>query len=346
MRDANTRKRYRNNYGYGDTRTATFKLPAGAKYKVTLAHIGTDPKYRNTPNPDYDYTLEFPVTTTGNPSIAIAPEDPQGILGVHNESDTYFAAGKDATLNIAWLTSETVAQIPANRARLRLGVGEELYLKITPAIESATWTTMVGTLSPNTGSTVILTLDDTIGSAKKVTADYLGQSLDKEFEIFAPTGIDHADIASTNSYPVGEASAGMHLFPVVVAPTDVSFYNVQMLEVGQAATGISGYFTVHAPISHVGHGADIWFKLDEENHWPSSWDYAELTNWPAPWDQSGAFTWNIPAKWKVVNPGVTPTEHTIAGWNQVFSIAVGGAITINKFNHSVTRDTENSITSH
>ncbi|MEO8615219.1 MAG: binary toxin-like calcium binding domain-containing protein [Luteolibacter sp.] len=343
--DANTQKRYRTNRKYGETQTETFKVPAGAKYKVTLTHIGTDPKYRDDPKPDYDYTLEFPSVATGSKAIAVIPEDPDGILGVHDESETYFADGKDATLNIAWLTSETKAQIPTDRARLKFGVGEEINFKVSPVLASATWTKTVGTLDVTTGTKVLLTLDDTTGAAKKVTADYLGQPLEKEFEIFAPTGVDHADIASTINYPIGQASAGMHLSPVVVAPTDVSFYNVQMLEVGQAATAISGYFTVHPPISHVGHGADVWFKLDEKNQWPSTWDYATLTNWPGPWTQAGAFTWNIPAKWKVVSPLATSSEHTITGWNQVFSIAVGGAITIEKFNHSVTRTTADVITS-
>jgi hypothetical protein len=343
--DANTQKRYRTNHKYGDTQTDTFKLPAGAKYKVTLIHVGTDPKYRDEPKPDYDYTLEFPSVATGSKAIAVIPQDPDGILGVHDESETYFANGKDATLNIAWLTSETVAQTPTNRARLRLGVGEELYLKVSPQLPSATWTTMVGTLDATTGTQVILTLDDTTGAAKKVTANYLGTTLEKEFEIFAPTGIDHADIASTINYPVGQASAGMHLYPVVVAPTDVSFYNVWMLEVGKPATNISGYFLGNPPISHVGHGADVWFRLDEKNQWPSTWDYATLINWPSPWTLAGSFTWDIPAKWKVVTPVATSSEHTITGWNQVFSIAVGGAITIEKFNHSVTRTTADVITS-
>ena len=138
----------------------------------------------------------------------------------------------------------------------------------------------------------------------------------------------------------------MHLYPVVVAPIDVSFYNVQMLEVGENASNVTGYFLDHPQLSHIGNGADVWFDLDEENQWPSSWDYANLTNWPSPWDKDGGFTWNIPAKWKVVNSTGTSPEHTITGWNQVFSIQIGGTITIQKFGHSVTRTTANVITTN
>lgn len=346
--DANTQIRYRTNRKFGGTQLETFKVPAGSKYKVTLTHIGTDPKYRDHPRPDYDYTLVFPSLATGSPAIAIASQDPDGILGVHNESDTYFAYGKNATLNIAWLTSETVAKTPTDRARTRLGVGEEVNFKVSPSLTTVTWTTMVGTLDTNTGTPVKLTLDDTTGAAKKVTADYLGQSLVKEFEIVAPTGVGNATVASTISGVVGTAGAGMHLYPVVIAPTDVSFYNVEMLEVGQNATNITGYFTTNTPGSHIGHGADIWFKLDEKNQWPSNYDYATIgsISCPPPWTIAGSFTWDIPAKWKVVSPLATSGEHTITGWNQIFSIQVGGTVSVQKFGHTVTRTISNVSTSY
>jgi hypothetical protein len=201
---------------------------------------------------------------------------------VHDESEQFFAYGKDATLYIAWLTFETVAQTPTDRKRVRLGVGEEVTFKVFPPLEYASWTTAVGALNTTMGSQVKLTLDDTVGAAKKVTADYLGQTLEKEFEIFAPTGVDNATVESTVSGTVGYAGAGMHSKPVVVAPTDVSFYNVRMLEVGRDATNITGYFTTHTPPSHIGHGADDWFKLDEKNQWPSFYDYAVLGSTDCP----------------------------------------------------------------
>ena len=339
-------ERHRTNRAYGQTQTDTFRLPKGSKYKVVLKYAGTNPKYRDEPRPDYDYTLEFSSPTNTDQAVAVIPEDPDGILGVHDESETNFAEGKDATLNIAWLTSETVSLTPADRARLRLGVGEEVTLKVFPPLGYTTWTTTVGNLNSTTGDTVILTLDDTTGAAKKVTADYLGQALEKEFEIFAPTGVDNATVASTVNGTVGNAGAGMHLYPVVVAPTDVSFYNVQMLEVGQAATNITGYFTTHAPPSHVGHGADHWFQLDDKNQWPSIYDYAVLgsADCPAPWPIAGSFTWDIPAKWKVVTSIATSSEHTITGWNQIFSIQTGGTASVEKFGHAVTRTTSNIST--
>ena len=326
--DANTQKRSYKNSRYGQTQTETLHLPAGAKYKITLTHIATDPDYHDDPNPDYDYTLEFKSNSTDT-AIKAIPEDPAGILGVHGESEQFFASGKDATLYIAWLTSETVAENPTDRKRVKLGVGEEVNLKVKPSKEDTSWNASVGKFNLDKGSAVLLTLKDDVGAA-----------------LFAPTGIDSAVVKSTQSYSEGQASAGMHLYPVIMAPTDVSFYKVQMLEVGEDASNISGYFLDYQQLSHKGNGADVWFNLDQKNQWPESWDYATLTGWPSPWTKFGSFTWNIPAKWKVNNSTGISSEHSIAGWNQVFSIAVGGAITIQKFGHSVPRTTSNVITSN
>lgn len=336
--------RYRTNRNYGQPQEGTFRLPKGAKYKVEIIHIGTNPTYRGSPRPDYDYTLLINYASN-DPTTAAIINDPQGIFGTHNESNSFFADGKDAILYIAWLTSETIAQNPTNRKRDKLGVGEEVNLIVKPPMEDTSWTVTTGELDEETGSTVLLTLKDEIGTAQ-VNAVFLGQTLTKNFTIYAPTSIDSSTIKTTISYPIGQASAGMHLYPIVVAPTDVSFYNVQMLEVGENATNVSGYFLDHAQLSHIGNGADIWFDLDDKNQWPDTWDFARLTDWPAPWNKPGSFTWNIPAKWRVDNSTGTSPEHTIVGWNQVFSIQIGGTITVQKFGHSVTRTTSNDITSN
>ena len=52
--------RFRTNRDYGVPQTDTFQLPKGAKYKVTLEWIATDPDYDGDPSPDYDYQLELP----------------------------------------------------------------------------------------------------------------------------------------------------------------------------------------------------------------------------------------------------------------------------------------------
>lgn len=339
--DLNMKPRFRTNRKYGEVQLETFHLPKGAKYKVTIEHVSTNPNYHDDPKPDYDYTLNIS-SAANSGDTAVLTQDPQGILGIHGESTSFFATGNEAMLYIAWLTSKTVAQTPTNRARLKFGVGEEINFKIRPAIEEANWTTTTGgDFNHEDGADVILRLKDSTGTGKKVTASFFGYALEKECEIVAPTGIASADIKSPTEYPVGQAGAGMILDPVVVAPTDVSFYNVRLKEVTGDASAITGYFLKpgQTPPRHgTEQGAGHWFPLDEKNQWQ---DEAGSSGWPAPWDEAGSYTWDIPVQWMVVGYDFTTNEHDMPGWLQVHSIAIGGTVTVEKFNRKVTRTTAN-----
>ncbi len=101
--EGDTQVRQRTNRAYGQTQTDTFHLPKGAKYTVVLKWVSTDPEYRDEPNPDYDYTLEF--TAPVNAHLAI--EDLGTILGVHDEGDYFYADEKEAKLHVPlfeWIT--------------------------------------------------------------------------------------------------------------------------------------------------------------------------------------------------------------------------------------------------
>lgn len=87
--------RSRTNRDYGTPQTDTFRLPKGAKYKVEIIHVATNPKYRGSPRPDYDYQLEI-----DDDANCLVVDDPQYILGFHTDSDPFFASGKDATLYV------------------------------------------------------------------------------------------------------------------------------------------------------------------------------------------------------------------------------------------------------
>jgi len=88
--------RFRTNRDYGVPQTDTFQLPKGAKYKVTLEWIATDPDYDGDPSPDYDYQLEFDLDAN-----CLVVDDPDGIITDFNgDSEEFFAEGKDATLYV------------------------------------------------------------------------------------------------------------------------------------------------------------------------------------------------------------------------------------------------------
>lgn len=96
-------ERFRTNREYGEPQTDTFHLPKGAKYKVTLEWIATDPDYDGDSSPDYDYRLEI---DTGANCLVL--EDPDGIItALNGDSEEFFAEGKDATLRVPlfeWIT--------------------------------------------------------------------------------------------------------------------------------------------------------------------------------------------------------------------------------------------------
>jgi hypothetical protein len=129
-------------------------------------------------------------------------------------------------------------------------------------------------------------------------------------------------------------------------PTTVSFYRVQMIEIGENATAVTGYFTSHWPLAHDFNAqADHWHPVDQNNliDEASKMDtcrYSGNNLMPSPWSPGGQFTWPIPAFWSV---GGGPTN-TLTWSDQVFKLDASGTMTITKFNQTVTRTYYNVIT--
>jgi hypothetical protein len=195
-------------------------------------------------------------------------------------------------------------------------------------------------LDGTNGASTIFTAPDTVTNCT-ITVNFEEGSFTKEFSVFAPTGIVSAQIESTTHFALGYSAAKMHLYPIIIGPTNVSFYQVKLMEVGEDASNITGYFLTNTPPSHIGNGADVWFSLSQDNSWPIDWDWAGLWGSPPPWS-SGGFTWNIPARWKVGNG----STNSMTGWNQIFSIDANGTVTVQKFGHGVTRTTNDVITTY
>ncbi len=114
--------RYRSNRRYGQVQEDTLRLPKGAKYKIELIHIATNPRYRRTPRPDYDYSLEIDDSANG-----LVILDPQGIMGDHYESTSLFAAGKDATLHVPLFEWVTPKESPVTAPNDTSGNGQNEF---------------------------------------------------------------------------------------------------------------------------------------------------------------------------------------------------------------------------
>ena len=245
------------------------------------------------------------------------------------------------------LLTQTVSATPTNRARTTLGVGEEvdvyLYSPYTSPYDpvppnwstNVSWTTTAGSVSPLTGGSTGLTAPSNAASVT-VTMHYNTVAFSTNFTVVEPTTVVCAVTVGRTYFDIGQAGAGMHITPYV-GPTNVSFYQVQLMEVGQPATDVQGYFLdlAHpAPPHDYASKADHFdIQLGYDNSWPANYDWATSGVYRSPYSQ-GSFTWHIPAKWKV---GSGPTNDLAASWDQVFTLAPDGTVTVQKFNHTVTR---------
>jgi hypothetical protein len=166
------------------------------------------------------------------------------------------------------------------------------------------------------------------------------------FNVIAPTGLASVVITSTNHYPNGVSGAGMHA-NVTIGPTNVSFYRVKMVEVGNDASEVSGYFTStnHPPLSHKNAGADKWHPIGYNNLILDDVDnayYEGATLLPSPWSPGGGFKWEIPAGWRVMDAiGVT---NPLPWSDQVFTLGADGRMSVSKFGRTVSRTTQDVIT--
>lgn len=295
--DLNTRKRYRTNQKYGETQTETFYLPKGSKYKITLKHMGTDPAVQ-LPSPDYDYQLDFDPSTGADDAAAVT-DDPQGILGEHYESDPFFAAGKDATLYVAWLTSETIATVPHNRRRTKLGVGEPVKLTIKPSSVPAPVWMLTGTfgnstINPGSSPTANLTAGER-ACTPTVEATINLSTIKLDFTVVQPSGLRARKIRDLN-IPAGTQGAAMDL-EFTVLPDDVSFNDVEVIEIDKGTQNVTGFFLPFTPAQLKHTPNPNWFPLSVNNTYP---DTAGFEGWgtPATWSQ-GTYEWAIEVRWRV-----------------------------------------------
>lgn len=333
--DANTQRRYRTNRQYGVTQTETFYLPAGAKYKVTLEHIATDPQYIGPPSPDYDYTLNFTSGST-NSAITIATQDPSGMLGVHDESVQFYASGKDATLYTPWLKSVAAAPFPFDKDRKKIGVGEVLNLTIKPSsLPSPSWT-----LAGTPGSSSVTPSGSTASfeagiraCTPQVKVTSLGTDVKIDYNVVQPSG-EQATKASENTYAAGTQGAGMVL-SITTLPDDVSFNNVEVIEVDKGTSNVTGFFSSYSAASLQHHPTATWTRLSVTNKWS---DVAFITGYgtSSTWAQ-GTFQWAIEVRWRVFNKETGQGEF-LANRTQVFTMHdTTGRTTITKLGQSVTR---------
>ncbi len=235
--------------------------------------------------------------------------------------------------------AQCVASTPTNTARTTIGVGEKVTVGFSPWLPvNATWSVSAGSISPARGTMATFTAPSTAAANVTVRATIGNTTISfPPFTVVAPSGVDHADIVSTNSYPAGQAAAGMQLY-VTFAPTNVCFSNVSVMEVQVPATNIYGWFT-NSTLQHlVDTNANKWVPLNSDNQLIDTVGGGPYTNW-----SSGGYTLITPNVWQVSGSAAT---NAMVSVSTIRVIDPSGTVTVQKCGRQIQRTTNNVITTN
>ena len=235
------------------------------------------------------------------------------------------------------LTSQTIATSPANRARTKIGVGEEVELTVKG--NPATWkiTSGTGTLSPNTGtrSKVTFTADDKAGSTT-ITATGSGCSCVNTitFKIEQPSNWTMKRKPGTNlRHTHNRPSCGWHGI-MYIHPNDVNFYRVQARELDSQYVGTGSYSgdtgdwhgsypppdraSEWVPITMTNHTDADGSKLDAEDNIDTGDGDPALTGTIPPFNV-GAGHFDIVFQWKVRGSANLHSFASVRQEDEIFS---------------------------
>ncbi len=319
--------RTRKSSGFGIVETKTFTLPKGAKYTVSLVHEGTDGKYRDTPRPDFDYTLEFSTVNTDADTVLIT-EDPQGMLGEHWEGTPFFAAGKTATLYTAHITSETDATVPANTKRRKLGVGERATVSVVPAGLTHGVLSLTGS---NVGNSTIDAQSGRfragyLACSPSITTTIDSKTLQIDFTVIPPSIITFEKVAGSENNHTSPLSVSMEA-KIYLGPSDVYFGAITAIQERVVAAVANGYFSgqngePHTTINPTG----LSSNLVPGKGWELQGIDTISGGTNGPMYQAGTFTWSIPWTYRI---GTEEGDIGIADHVKTLVIQPGGKAKLN-----------------
>jgi type VI secretion system secreted protein VgrG len=258
--------------------------------------------------------------------------------------------------NACTITSQTFATSPADRARTKIGVGEEVDLTMTPG--PATWaiTSGSGSLNPSSGSyaTVTFTADDNGEDPEKtvtITATGSGGTCSITFTVVQPSSVSMERKQGTPlKHHEGRPDCGW-IGVEWIHPNDVNFYNVQRREVDSRCVGTGCYsgpeFNGALHGRYVG-GFGLWANVHMRDHDPAKGSKAAMEDHiyggdpgPAVGDkppfQPGTASFDIIHQWAVCNgtPHDFPAirqEHVISADGTCVS-AKGGNVEITMYSN-------------
>lgn len=132
-----------------------------------------------------------------------------------------------------------------------------------------------------------------------------GDTYDILWNVVQPTG-ERASKTGDLSYAAGIQGAGMTI-KYTTLPDDVSFYNVEMLEVDKGTSNVTGFFTPFAAALLKHNPNPNWGTLFPDNHWDDTagfdgWGFPPSSGHPRSWAY-GTYQWAIDVMWRTVGEG-------------------------------------------
>ena len=260
--------------------------------------------------------------------------------------------------------------IPTNRIRTTIGVGEFVDLSFQPKTfrsqftfapylpTNTLWSASAGSPAQTNWSDITFTAPSNAANVTITTQLPNGQTLRNDLNVLEPKGVTDAILISlyTNDFfPTNTSGAGMYRH-VYVGPTNVSFGRVQFMEALTNPASIRGYYAdtnnyPNAAVQLMDNMANSWFPIGPDNSWTNNghndghdYDRAFWGGDGAPWSPGGGFSWEYSPKWKVGDAG--HTNNVPNPWSQQMTLGSDGSMTIQKFGHTVTRNTNNVYTTN
>jgi hypothetical protein len=233
-----------------------------------------------------------------------------------------------------YTVSSTTAAAPVN-GRTKIGVGEVVFVTITPTPSSTTWYIPpgTGTLNDQAAGSVTYTAPAVAGNFT-LTATVNGNNYTRTFEVVAPSGVYMERNTGLGIFHIqGTPSAGMKTNAYLL-PNDVNFSGVEFREETCTPETASGYFS---PLSSETHNQGDWVPLSS-TYTSGKGTLASVPDSVATWGeylwthQAGSYVLRIPWTYRLkigggngypINPGTyTATHGTTA--------TASGAVTVSK----------------
>ena len=238
------------------------------------------------------------------------------------------------SMTVVMLTSVAEADWPDNYRRRHIGVGEKVLIGVKPVVQ-VNGSALRGTVEVSP-ECVTYTASKS-GGADYVTVSAKGVVNNIAYHIVEPQYISARPITARIYAQAGESGGFFTEFRSCVCPTNVSFSNVQLIELPRVSTDAIGYYAQPGKanlLDHGDHGAGVWIDVSEYN---TVSDKAGVEINDPPWLGGGSFTWPIPVAWRVM--GDEGTTNLLCHTDQRFELDADGTARVKKFGYTSERKT-------